>query len=43
VLGVLQLINALDRRGRVVSFDRTDELAVAAVVDAALPRARVGV
>jgi hypothetical protein len=43
ILGVLQLINALDRRGRVVSFDRTDELAVAAVVDAALPRAGVGV
>jgi hypothetical protein len=36
VLGVLQLINALDRRGRVVSFDRTDEVAVSAVIDAAL-------
>ena len=40
VLGVLQLINALDRRGRVVSFDRTDELAVSAVIDAALRQAQ---
>jgi GAF domain-containing protein len=43
VIGVLQLINALDRRGRVVSFDRSDELALSAIVDAALGHTAVGV
>jgi hypothetical protein len=42
VLGVLQLINALDRRARIVSFDRSDELAVAALVQAAFPRTPTG-
>jgi hypothetical protein len=33
VQGVLQLINALDRRGRVVSFDRAVQRAVTALAD----------
>ena len=38
VVGVLQLINALDRRGRVVSFDRVAQTAVVALADAVTGR-----
>jgi hypothetical protein len=38
---VLQLINALDRRGRIVSFDRAAQTAVLALADATTGRAPV--
>lgn len=38
VVGVLQLINALDRRGRIVSFDRAAQAAVQALADAVTGR-----
>ena len=38
MVGVLQLINALDRRGRVVSFDRVAQTAVVALADAVTGR-----
>jgi GAF domain-containing protein len=41
VMGVLQLINALDRRGRIVSFDRAAQTAVLALADATTGRAPV--
>ena len=43
VVGVLQLINALDRRGRVVSFDRAAQTAVVALADAVTGRLPVRV
>ncbi len=42
VLGVLQVINALDRRGRVVSFDRAVQTAVLALADAVTGRLAIG-
>ena len=43
VVGVVQLINALDRRGRVVSFDRAAQTAVVALADAVTGRLPVRV
>jgi GAF domain-containing protein len=43
VLGVLQLINALDRRGHIVSFERTTQETVLGLADATTGRNPAGV